>query len=453
MENTQAKEKFPLGKFFLWKTRDVALGANVVVLGYLMIFCTNVLGMDAGVVGTLLMVSKIFDGVTDLFAGYIVDNTNTRFGKARPYELCIIGLWLATIAMFFCPVNASSLAKSLWIFAAYTFVNSVFTTMLNACQTPYMIRVFGSRNQIVKVSSFGGIVSTLGSAIVSISFPRLMGTLGTSAGGWHTLILIFAIPLMLIGILRFLFVKETVQVSETAKSEHVSMNEVLTMLKKNKYAWLLAGMMGFYNITLGMNGATYYFTVIVGDISKYSTLQALTIPMLLIMFIFPKLMKKYSAPQLIMIGAASGVFGYLLNFLANGNMTILMIAFLFTSFAALPVAYLQALMIMDLATYNEYLGYHRMEGTCGAVSGFATKLCNGLGTGLIGMLLGAAGYVGTAAVQTQSAMNMIKTCYSIIPAICWGVVIACAVGFNGLTRKIPEYEADIKERQASEAAD
>lgn len=132
-------------KFFAWKSRDVALGCNVIVLGYLTIFCTDGLGLPATLVGTLLLFSKIFDGVTDLFAGYIVDNTRTRFGKGRPYELSILGVWLMTIIMFFCPPSMSTAVKAVWVFITYTFINSIFTTLLNACQTPYMIRAFGSQ--------------------------------------------------------------------------------------------------------------------------------------------------------------------------------------------------------------------------------------------------------------------------------------------------------------------
>ncbi|MDR2786145.1 MAG: MFS transporter, partial [Treponema sp.] len=84
-----------VGKFFAWKTRDVASAGVIVVMGFLTMFCTDYLGMPAAYVGTLLLAGRVFDGITDLFAGFLVDNTNTRWGKARPYEWCIIGSWLA----------------------------------------------------------------------------------------------------------------------------------------------------------------------------------------------------------------------------------------------------------------------------------------------------------------------------------------------------------------------
>lgn len=449
-EKSSNPNRLPVGKFFAWKSRDVSMACSVIVMGYLMLFCTDTLGLAPGLVGTIMMLSKVFDGVTDLFAGYIIDNTHTRLGKARPYEFAIIGVWVCTLALFFCPVEAAQTVKCIWIFVMYVCVNSIFITLLNACQTPYMIRAFGSRMMITKVSSYGGIVSTLGSALVSISFPIVMGRLATSAGGWRTVVAIYAIPLALIGILRFVFVKENPEFDRNESSERIHFKEVVTMLGHNKYSWVLAALLGAYNLALGMNAATYYFTWIVGDIGKYSILQAMTLPMLVIMFIFPRLMRKMSASMLIMSGGLLGMAGYIVNFFAGDNMTLLIVAFIGTSIAALPISYLQALLIMDVATYNEYKGMRRMEGTCGAVAGFATKVCNGIGNGLLGILLGAAGYVGTEAVQSESAIMMIRVAFSAIPAIIMLLMVLFAKSFANLSKKVPEYEAEIKARRAVE---
>lgn len=102
MESTAEKKtgKVSLGQILAWNTRPISLGAITIIIAYFSIYCTDTLGMKAALVGTLLMASKIVDGVTDLVAGYIVDNTKTRFGKARPYELCIILSWLCTVLLF-----------------------------------------------------------------------------------------------------------------------------------------------------------------------------------------------------------------------------------------------------------------------------------------------------------------------------------------------------------------
>lgn len=114
-------DRLPLGKFFAWKSRDISLGAiNTIILGYITIFCTDYMNIAPAVVGVILLASKLFDGVTDLFIGYIVDNTNTRWGKARPYEWAIIAEWICTVLLFSTPASWNSTVKIVWVFLLYT---------------------------------------------------------------------------------------------------------------------------------------------------------------------------------------------------------------------------------------------------------------------------------------------------------------------------------------------
>lgn len=72
------------------------------MLGYATFYCTDVLQLAPALVGTLFMVSKIFDSFTDIVAGFIVDRTQTRWGKGRPYEIFMLFLWLSTWLLFSC---------------------------------------------------------------------------------------------------------------------------------------------------------------------------------------------------------------------------------------------------------------------------------------------------------------------------------------------------------------
>ena len=210
---TKSKEnRIGIGKFWGWQARATSLGCMVIVLGYLTIYCTDTLLIPANIVGTLFLVSKIFDGITDIIFSLIIENTHTKWGKARPYEFCILALWFCTWLLFSCPTEWETTVKCIWIFVMYTLVNSVFATFLYANQTPYMLRAFPNNEIIVKVNSYGGLIVTIGCAVVSVIFPQLMATMATSGSGWSHLVGIFALPLALIGMLRFLLVKETVEI-------------------------------------------------------------------------------------------------------------------------------------------------------------------------------------------------------------------------------------------------
>lgn len=445
-ERIQDPSKVPFGQLLAWNTRPIALGAITIIIGYFSIYCTDTLGMNAALVGTLLMASKILDGVTDLVAGYIVDNTKTKWGKARPYEICIILAWLCTVLLFSARTEWSTAIKSVWIFVMYTLVFSIFSTFLNAAESPYIIRAFGNKEAVTKVSALGGIVVTFGCMIVSISFPILMGNLATSDKGWSKLMLIYAIPLMLIGILRFIFVKEK-YTEEDAVSDRVSFKEMFTMLKTNKYAWCLAGVNGVTQFIAGLGAATYYFTWVVGDIAKYSTLQIFSIVSLFAMLAFPMIIRKKSANFLIFVGAILGIVGYALNFFAGSNMILLIVAFLLGGVAVLPGSYLRSVLIMDIAKYNEWKGLAPMEATAAALANFFGKVFTAFGSFILGILLSVSGYVGTAAAQSDSAMTMIRMLYSFIPAAAMAVMLFCSLVYNKLDKQLPQIEADLAARK------
>lgn len=178
-----------------------------------------------------------------------------------------------------------------------------------------------------------------------------------------------------------------------------------------------------------MNAYTYYFTYIGGGIERYTSLAALSMPLLIVMFIFPAIMKKgVPMSRIILFGAICGAIGYVLNFFAGDNMAILMIAAVLYSFAGLPIAYLSGLLILDCAEYNVLCGRKRMETTVSAISSFGTKLGQGLGAAALGLMLSAFGYDGAAAAQTEGAIMGIRCLYSVIPAAVYAlIVVLCAV--------------------------
>ena len=440
--------KAPFGKLVAWQTRPIALGAITIIIGYFSIYCTDTLGMNPAVVGTLLMASKVLDGVTDLVAGYVVDNTKTRWGKARPYEICILLALACTVLLFSTSPEWSVAVKSIWIFVMYSLVFSIFSTFLNAAESPYVIRAFGSKEAVTQVSAVGGIFVTFGCMVVSISFPILMGSLATSGPGWTKLMLIYAVPLALIGILRFIFVKE-IYTDQDAESDHVSFKDMFTMLRSNKYAWCMAGVNGVTQFVAGLGAATYYFTWIVGDIAQYSILQVFSIVSLFVMLLFPAIIRKKSANYLIFIGAILGIVGYGLNFFAGKNMVLLIVAFFLSGVAALPGSYLRSILIMDISKYNQWKGLPSMESTASALANFFGKIFTAFGSFILGILLQMSNYdYGTnVASQPESAMMMIRLLYSVVPAIAMVVMLLCTVVYKSLDNQLPEIEKDLEARK------
>ncbi|MBK0348802.1 MFS transporter [Aerococcaceae bacterium zg-ZJ1578] len=443
-KNHIVSDKLPWYKALAWSTRGVSLSCNIIITGYLTYYCTNILAMSASLVGTILLVSKLFDGVTDLIAGYIIDNTNTKLGKARPYEVSIIFVWLTTLLMFSCP-DLGIVGKSIWIFATYTLANSVFATLLNASESVYISRAVKSdmaRNILVSVN---GIIIMFGSVLVSTVFPILMGTLGTSSGGWQKMIAIFALPLGIIGIGRFLFVKERTDVV-AAQNQGVDMKTLINALKSNKFIFLLSGAVLLYNFinSLGTVG-TYYFQYIVGDVTKASVVGLISLITPFVLIFMPAILKRLSFSKVVSAGAVLGIFGNVIKGLAGANMGLIIVGNLLGVLAALPLSFYAPVMVISCMDYSEWKTGDRVEGAFSAVNGFASKVGAGLSSIITGFVMGTAGFDGTLPVQSAAANNAIVALYSWIPAVFF-VVIIVLMKFYTLDDMMPQISADLEAR-------
>ena len=442
------KEKgVPFGKLIAWSLRGGSTGVAMLILSYLTIFAVKTMRMPAALVGGLLLASKFIDGVTDLFAGLIIDRTNTKMGRGRPYELCVIGMWLTTVLMFMVPESATMVVKSIWILVMYLFANSIFYTFLNANSTVYMVRAFSSQKEYVQLSTYGGVVPMLIVLIFNVLFPTLMGTMATSQGGWVKLVLIFAVPLTVLGMLRFFVIKETNDVDVSAEGDKVNLKEVFQLLKKNRYIYIIALATLVINLLTNMGTGVFYFTEIVCNVKLMSVLAVSQVIVLPLMFIFPQMLKKMSVAKLVRIGLLVGAAAGIVNFFAGSNMILLVIGAILTGVGSVPVTMLAALMIIECADYNEHIGLSRMEGSLDAVNGFAGKVGAGIGAGILGILIGLAGYDGNLAVQPDSAITMIRLLYSLIPAAL-NVVMYLVFRLYNLDKNISQIRAENEARRA-----
>lgn len=437
--------KLGFGRLMLWQSRSISQSANLMVVGYLSIYCTDALGLSVGLVGTLLLVSRLFDGFTDIVAGYIVDKTNTRMGRGRPYELSILGMWLCTFLMFSCPPELSTTLKCAWVLCMYAFVNSIFATFMNAGNTPYMVRAFNNQQQYIAITSYGGLATMLAVILVNISFPILMSQLATSPAGWSRLVLIYSVPLALIGILRFLFIPEKFNVDAT--TDKINFKHVWQVLKSNGYIYIVALIQFVMNLVGAMGVASYYYTYVVKNIALMGMVSITTMIALPSMLVLPALLKKFTIKQMIIAGFSLAAVGSLINWFAADNIPLLIAGGLVAGIGVVPANMLAGLMIIDCADYNEWKGQPRMEGTLSVIPGFAVKLASAFGAFLLGVLLQAGGYISGGVAQPDSAITMLRAIMGLIP-MGFYLVAALVTMLYKLDKKMPQIRKENEERRA-----
>ena len=165
------------------------IAGNVVyafLTSFVMIYLTDTIGLNSGIVGTLIAMSKLFDGVTDIFFGSMIDKTKSKMGKARPWMFYgFFGCALTLFGVFAIPTNIGQTAQYAWFFIAYTLLNAVFYTANNIAYAALTSLVTKNSKERVEMGSFRFMISFgTNLAIQSITFGAVEA-LGGGAAGWR----------------------------------------------------------------------------------------------------------------------------------------------------------------------------------------------------------------------------------------------------------------------------
>jgi len=440
-----------------WQSSAVSVALNTLLLGYITYYCTDVLQLSAALVGTLLLVSKVVDAVTDLVAGVIIDRTETRWGKGRPYEIFMLFLWLATWALYSTPAAFSTAAKCVWIFCMYSFVNAICKTFLNGNNCVYLVRAFKTRTQQVKVTAYGSFFTMAAGFAFNILFPQMLVRMGTSHDAWSVMALKMAIPLTLLGLLRILTIPEQYnqEADVKASGEKLNLGDVKQLFQSNRYLLAITVIALLYNIVTSMGVGTYFFKYIVGNVGLMSVTSAFTVLGLPVAFLLPRWAGKYGMAKTSMIGfIVAGLTG-LGIFIGGGKIfAVVILCMLISTLAVVPYNMMGAVFIMEMADYNEYRGIPRMEGTMGALKGLAEKVGSALGGFILGVMLSVSGYDGALEAQPQSAITMILLLSSIFPLLMYLLMaFLFHKGYAPLDAMKPEITAALEEKKAAHASE
>ncbi len=454
------KPHVPVGQFFAWKSSDISsAGVAWIVNTYMLIFCTNALGMDSVLAGTVLLIANIFDMITDLVIGYLMDKAPvTKWGKYRPFELGIVGATIFTILLFSCPFGAKAM-KIIWVFVIYSILFGVFNTARTGAMFPYMIRAFDNdRNKIGKILSLGGIVTTMGAAVITLTFPKMIAAFGAGTADsltvdvWRKIILIYMIPLTVISVFRFLFIKENPAIDAGQQDLKLHLSDVWEMIRKNPYIWAYGFMIFAFQAIQNLGANAYYFDYIVGSQDKMGTLSLFSYFMMPLLLLMPILLRKLGASKLIIYTGFIALGGYICNFFAGDSMMLLIIGAALTSLVTLPISYLGGVLQMNIFNYTEYQGLPRQEATTNAIaSGVFTQLGQGFGPFFVGIILKLSGFIsseaGVSVTQPDSAIQSIRLLYSLVPLLLMGVIIMACFFQNKLEKKMPAIEAELNEKR------
>ena len=411
------------------------IAGNVVyalLSAFVMIFLTDTVGMNAGVVGTLIAVSKLFDGVSDIFFGSLIDKTKTRMGKARPWMFYgYFGCAVCLVAIFCIPAGVSATAQYAWFFIAYTLLNAGFYTANNIAYSALTALITKNNNERVQMGSIRFMFAFGTSMLIQTITVGLVAHFGGGAAAWRTVAIIYAVVGVISNTISVLSVRELSE-EELAEGEEIqrdtdaeekyTLADAFRLLVQNKYYLMICAayiLMQIYTATLNMG--IYYMTYVLKNANLLGVFSwAINIPMIIGLLFTPFLVAKFGGMyKLNLMGYTLGTIGRLGVVIAGymGSVPLMLIC---TAAAAIGMSPLQGDMNALIATCSEYTFLthgKRVDGTMYSCTSLGTKLGGGIGTALAGWLLAFSGYVGGAAQQTASTLNMLHIMYLWMPMI------------------------------------
>jgi glucuronide carrier protein len=400
---------------------------------FLLVYYTDVVGITAAAAGTLFLLIRIWDGFADIFAGRTVDRTMTRWGKFRPFFLFgAAPLMLLAFATFTLPGEVSGHGMKLLtayvtyglLGLAYSLVNIPYGSLASA-----MTQRPAERGRLASFRMIGTAVT--GIALAFVVAPQVKRYTGDPEGFQHALAVTMGVFAVIgFGLYMFLFAtsRETVQRDVAS----VSMRQSFNTLKRNRpLVMLCLSSLAFLTALFSLQTVqVYYARNVLGNANLLPILTILSVGAIFVIAPFiPRLVvaigKKTAFLGFGVIGVIAGIG------ISISPPSVAWVPIVFFALMGVSTAGVNTLMWAleaDTVEYGEWRTGVRTEGITYALFSFTRKLGQAVGGALAAFVIGAGGYVGTAAVQSQSAINAIRFAAGFAPAIF--ILIGIAIFFR-----------------------
>ncbi len=374
------------------------LGCNIIysaMSSFLLFYYTDYVHVSAGVIGTIMLLSRVFDGITDLIMGIIVDRTKSRFGKCRPWILRMaIPFALAGILLFTVPSGLGNTAKLAYIFITYNLVSSVIYTAINVPYATLNSLITQDQYERSVLSIFRMILATTGTLIITNLTLPLVEFFGNNLSAWTKTFAVFGILAVIVFMITFMGTKERVVPAKDTKQEKVPFVKGIRLLFQNKYWMMITITLVFIFINYSLNGgaAVYYAKNILHNSDMVGTMNLVAnLVQIGVMFFTAFIIKKIGKRNMLIVGAVIYGLGFAMFGFVGTNMTGIIIACVLKGVGNAGISSCMFAIVSDTIEYGEWKTGYRTEGLINSASSFGFKVGNGLGSAILGWVIGAAG--------------------------------------------------------------
>lgn len=415
---------------------------------YLLYFYTNVMHLNAGAVSIKFLVTKFIDGVSDLIVGYLIDKTNTRWGKSRPWILFGAIPFGVTAVLAFSVPDIGQTGMLIYAYVTYILLSTSYT-IVNIPMASILPALSENPHERTVLASCRTFFSSVGSTVVSAFALTLVDKFGNGneALGFRIVMIIFGVIGCLVFFFCFFNTKERVMV----QAEKVSLKANISCLLHNGpwklFALNIVWFFGGYVIQA--SAVIYYFTYVVQNTSMVQIVATITTLVPIVTNLLAPFLVKLTSKRNLMIGGsvvhAGGLF---IIFFGGTNVPVLIGGAVIAAAGYGLKGSMHFAMQPDPVDYGEWKSGVNTAGTLSAVNGFIGKVGMAIASSIGAALLQFGGFDAALSVQSATAQSYITTMYIWVPIV-MNIATIITMMFYNLDKIYPQIIKELDERRAA----
>lgn len=432
---------------------ESSLGTYILVSTFLLYYYTNIIGLNVAVCSSLIFVSKIFDGVSDMIFGFIIDNTKSKWGACRSWILKVaVPFAVMLLVVFLIPVSDGSptTAQYVYVFVSYTLLISVCYTIRDISENTlptFITRNAKGRGMLYAAKGMGAGITAF---IVSNYTMVWVQMLGGDRGAWIKLSMIIGVVGICTNLFLVALTEERVVMEKISGEAKISISQIIKAISQNKYWFIVMLILCAGSCVQAGTAsiASYYAQYVLNDpMLVGKLLSAFLLPPIAGFFLAGLLLQKVARKPLIVSAVILGLLGTTISAVAHGGIGMLQMGLALRGLAYSLIMGVANTMTADTVEYGQWKTGVRSQGVLMSAKGLGDKIATGLLTAVIGWIMGAAGYDGTLAVQPESAVASINGLFLYIPYVLF-ILAGILIIFYDLDKKYDGIMKDLAEREA-----
>lgn len=447
-------ERIKLPEKLSYALGDVA--SNVVWAGvgsFITFYYTNAVGIAAATAGTIFLVSRLLDGVSDVIMGAIVDRTKSKYGKARPWLLWMaVPFFIATVLLFAVPGGFSPTAKVVYAFITYNLMSTVVYTAVNL---PYgvmtSLETDNPRDRvslnIFRMTGAMGMMLIVNNLVMPL--VQMFGGGGPNASsnprGWTITFTILGFTAMVLFFLCFKGTRERVLPLE---KKPAPLKKAIPALLHNRYWFIMLLVSTLGQLSSGLMGGNIYFAKYwLGNETLVGLLMmAALLPAFLLMPFMNKAIAKFGKRNCVAAGNLIAILGSLIIMTNPSNFVVVIAGSLVKGVSMAPLMASSFAMLADVIDYGEWRFRLRTDGLVYSAASFGAKVGAGLGAAMLGWILAFGGFDAALVQQGPAALSAIRFVFVFMPMIISACSFICLQFYN-LDKLLPQIRTELKQRK------